>query len=262
MLLPYSPHDLLPIDSPRNEPHKDDKLYFYENVVKHLIPDMVRMEAAGIPIDLNKVAELEEVVTDVLDKVHEKLRNNNLMLRFLKEVSKGMKKQKTEKLEGKRKEMEEFLKPFDLKNTIHRTYLVNYYLSTRERQDCHLDKWSVIDMKKLLQIGHFPLVESLLKKEIQPWMGTYIERSMWQLAQDKANAWNKNHVEAKVEALDEVDLIRAFNPGSAPQKQDFFAFYKIQSENTTKTGNPQWNREELERLHKLLKVLIEDKSDA
>ena len=54
-------------------------------------------------------------------------------------------------------------------------------------------------------------------------------------------------------------LIDKFNPGSSVQKQEFFEFYGIESDKETKAGNPQWDRDALEELQKLLKTMIEDK---
>ena len=54
------PHNLLPIVRPLEDTTQYDETYFYENVVKHLIPDIVQMEANGIPIDLSKVSVLED----------------------------------------------------------------------------------------------------------------------------------------------------------------------------------------------------------
>ena len=257
MSLPYSPYDLLPIDNPRIEPHKDDSTYFYENVVKHMIPDIVQMEANGIPIDLDKVGELEQTVKEVIQKVHDKLRNNTCMLQFLETVITGLKKDKKVKLEEKRKEIEDFIKPFDVKNKVHRTYVINEYL--KDRPNLHMEEWSVKDMKKLVQTGSFPFVELLIEKDIVPWMQETVDTAMQRLAQDKCDAYNKNKVDAKVEALETTDMITLFNPGSATQKQKFFAYYGIESEKQTDAGNPQWDRSELERLQRLLKLMLDEK---
>ena len=70
---------------------------------------------------------------------------------------------------------------------------------------------------------------------------------------------NKNIIEIKKDKISNSRLIDSFNPGSAQQKQEFFNYYGIESESETKTGNPQWNREELEKLQQLLNIMIKDK---
>lgn len=261
MQLPYSPHDLLPIDKPSIEPHKDDSTYFYEKVVKHLIPDMVRMMNNGIPIDLQKVSELEDTVVSVLDKVHDKLRTNDLMLEFLKETSTGIKKQKIKQLEAKKKEPSDFLKEFDPKNKIHRTYLVNTYLKYEGKDDMILPEWSVKDLKKLNQIIASKFIDDLLNKssEYTKYGNNLITMAMEQLACDKCEAYNKNRIESKIQSLDNSDIITLFNPGSDVQKRNLMKFLGIESENTTKAGNEQWNRNELQRLQKLIDVLLDEK---
>ena len=80
---------------------------------------------------------------------------------------------------------------------------------------------------------------------------------MHQLAKDKCEIYNKNKIDSKIESLETSNLGVAFNPASAPQKQQFFDYCGIESENQTKAGNDQWNRPELEKLQKLLKMMIE-----
>ena len=69
----------------------------------------------------------------------------------------------------------------------------------------------------------------------------------------------ENIIEVKKDKISNSRLIDSFNPGSAQQKQEFFNYYNIESESETKTGNPQWNREELEKLQQLLSIMIKDK---
>ena len=257
------PHDLLPIIRPLEDTNLPDETYFYNNVIQHLIPDIVQMEANGIPIDLKKVAKLETTVDDVLGEVHRKLANNDMMLDFLKSVAKEHKKAKTEELEGKKKEAADFLKAFDAKNTIHRTYVVNSYLISQSKEDMVMDKWSIKDLKKLNQIlaSKF-LSDLLLNEDIQEYMQLHINKGMLALAEAKAEAYNKNKIETKINNLQEANLISSFNPGSPTQKQNFFKFYEIESEKKTEAGNPQWDRTELLRLQKLLKIMIDEKGDS
>jgi hypothetical protein len=255
--LPYSPWDLLPITNPKDE--QPDRMYFYENVVRHLIEDLVKWEANGIPINLDKVQELEKVVDNVLQEVHNKLRHNPLILEFLKSISGSKKKEKLEQLESKKKDYTDFIKPFDINNKIHRSYLINTYLICSNKKDMCLDEWSIKDLKKLNQIIASRFIQAVLDKDIDSSMQSHIQTSMELLAEDKCIAYNKNKVDTKITELDNVDIITLFNPGSSLQKQKLFDYYKIESETETKKGNDKWDRKELERLQKLINLLIEDK---
>ena len=93
-------------------------------------------------------------------------------------------------------------------------------------------------------------------------MQTYINTAMYQLAQIKSEIYNENKIDSKINQLQEQDLIHSFNPGSSTQKQMFFEYYGIESENETKAGNPQWDRAELLRLQSLLKTMIDEKGDS
>ena len=253
------PIDLLPIARPLETSEEPSQTFFYENVVSKLVPDIVRLEANGIPIDLSKVATVEETVNSVLENVYTKLENNSLMLKFLTSENNAKVKAKSQELEAKKKSVSDFLVPFNIKNKTHRSYVVNTYLTSIDREDMAMDEWSVKDLKKLNQILASTFIANLVNSNIQSFMHNTIEVAMEQLATDKANAYNKNKIDAKIEDLKTDKLIRSFNPGSSLQKQKFFSFLGVESEKETKAGNPQWDKKELERLQKLIGMLIDDK---
>ena len=116
-----------------------------------------------------------------------------------------------------------------------------------------------LNLKKLNQIIASKFITDLLNNNIQDYMNPIIDKAMIELATIKANTYNKNIIEVKKDKISNSRLIDSFNPGSAQQKQEFFNYYGIESESETKTGNPQWNREELEKLQQLLNIMIKDK---
>lgn len=254
-----NPVDLLPVVRPLEDPNPPDGTYFYDNVVKYLIPDIIKMESNGIPINLDKVAEVQNTVDTVLEDVKNKLATNKLMLEFLSNKDSIAKQTKIDALNEKLKIPEDFLKPFNSKNKIHRTYVINEFLKETNREDMLLEEWSVKDVKKLNQIIASNFIDNLLDHSIKDYMIPTIDNAMYALATTKAEIYNKNKIKSKIESLDEVRLIDKFNPGSSVQKQEFFEFYGIESDKETKTGNPQWDRDALEELQKLLKTMIEDK---
>ena len=85
-----TPIDLLPITRPLEDTNPPDDLFFYENVVSKLIPDIIKLEATGIPIDLDKVKEVEKTVNEVLENVSITLENNPLVQEYLKEKFKHL----------------------------------------------------------------------------------------------------------------------------------------------------------------------------
>ena len=125
-----------------------------------------------------------------------------------------------------------------------------------------MEEWSIKDLRKLNQILASNFLQALLDKTINSSMEVYITSAMEALAKDKADIYNKNKIDTKIEQLQEQDIIHGFNPGSPIQKQNFFKFCGIESEKETKTGNPQWDRKELERLQKLINIMIDEKGDS
>lgn len=261
MTTSFSPHDLLPITRPLEDTEVLPDTYFYDNVVQHLIKDIIRIEANGIPVDLEEVRKLDTVVTTVLEKVQDTLQNNPVMLEFLLKQSSIKQVAKIEELSSKKKTYEEFIKPFNISNEVHRTYLVNVYLTSVGKTDMCLDKWTIKDLKKLNQIIGSQTIQKILDKKIVTFMQKHIDVAMENLAKDKADIHNKNKVENKIESIKQSNNVSLFNPSSPLQKQNLFDYYNIESESETATGKPQWNRAELERLQKLLALLIDSKGE-
>lgn len=259
MNLPYSPYDLLPIEHPSNEPHKDDPTFFYRNVVVPLIPTIIDMESHGIPINLDKVAELEVTLTDILTRVHNRLKNNELMIEFLTYISKGKKELKKEELKSKKKTWKDFIKPFDIKNKIHRTYVVNTYLISQVHKDKIMNEWSIKDLKILNQMIASKFIQNILDKNIESWMLDAINLGMTRLAVYQAETYNKNRIDTKIDEIDRTKIIHLFNPASSLQKRQLFEYLGIESDNETKGGNDKWDRKELERIQKLLNIMIKDR---
>jgi hypothetical protein len=256
-----NPINLLPIKDPIDNIPSDKDDYFYENVVKYLISDIVKLEANGIPIDLDKVSELEDVVVNVLDNVRDKLKNNKLMLEFLTLKHNEITKVKVSEYENRKLLYSDLVKPFNVKNKIHRTYVVNWYLELNNKSNMIQKEWSVKDLKVLYNITGSNFINNLLNKIIENFMLPIIEMGMIKLASDQADIYNKNKIDTKIEKLQNNNLINEFNPNSPLQKRQFFDFCGIESETETKKGNDKFDRLELERIQKLLEIMIEDKNN-
>lgn len=253
------PIDLLPIQRPLDSNEYPDETFFYDNVVCKLIPDVIKMETNGIPINLTKVSGVEETVNSALENVYTQIAKSPLMLKYLESENAAKRKAKEQVLESKKKSANDFLPVFSSKNKAHRSYVVNYYLSSCNKEDMCMDEWTVKDLKKLNQILSSKFLQDLIDNNIQAYMQKTIEAAMQKLAEDKAEAYNKNRIETKIEAVQSENLVKSFNPGSSLQKAKFFSFYNIESENETAAGNAKWDRKEIERLLKLLDNLIEEK---
>lgn len=252
-----NPIDILPVDRPFEDDNPPDPIFFYKNVVIPLFKDVFELEEKGIPINLDKVADVKETVTNVLDNVRDILANNSIMTKFLEEQDRKLKGNKELELESKKKTYEDFIKPFNISDKVHRTRYINAYLNKIDKPEMVMDEWSIKDVKKLNLILASTVITGILNKEVL--MQSLADDEMIKLAKEKADIYNKSKIESKKNDIKSKRLIDAFNPGSAKQKREFFEFCEIESDSETKAGAAQWNRKELERVLKHLDILIEDK---
>lgn len=256
------PIDYLPITRPLEDTNPvPNDMWFYENIVIKLLPDIIRLEATGIPIDLSKVKKVEETIDSVLERVQQVLVNNKLVQKFLNDRYNSKSETTIKQLESKIKTVKDFLKPFDQKNKIHRTFVVNTYLTSIHREDMIMDEWSKKDLKKLNQIIASKFISDLIEGKFSDYMQPIIDTAMETLAKQKADTYNKNRLEARKEKLLKEKDTMSFNPNSAPQCQHFFESLGIESENQTKAGKPQWDRKSLEQLNKLLDSMLEKETN-
>ena len=248
------PINLLPIKRPL-ESESEEFLYFYNNVIQYLIPNIIHMMNVGIPINLHKVKELEEILDNILDNVKDKLKNNDLILEYLQEESSYKQKDLIKSI--KYKTAEDFIKPFNLKNKLHRTWLINTWLTMNRHTDKIMPDWPLKDLKKLCLIIYSPFLESVLKGQLEALNG-YVEKAMQNLAEKKAELYNKQLKVTKTSKFEGM-IIDQFNPGSTVQKKNFLYWLDIESENTTGTGASKWDRTELEKLYKKICNELEDR---
>lgn len=221
-----SPWDLLPVQEPRE--HSPPPGYFYENVIKPLIPDIVRIMLNGIPMDLNKVDELREVVEEVLETVQSTLDKNKTIIAFQAQKFPKERDKHLQEMTSKMKLPPHFLKDFKDSNKIHRTYVMNAYFDEQDVDEYRLDEWLMKDLKDLLKVHDSTFVKLLLEKHISPNHETVIA-GMTQLSEDKAYIYNKTYWD-KIENVVLTDLVHPFNAGSSTQKNQLFEFLGIESE--------------------------------
>ena len=250
----YSPHDQLPAPEPRTI--RPNEFYFYDNTVKYLVKDVVRIMGNGIPIDLKKVRELEVTIDNVLEAVDNVVQNHPLVKEFQKQQHKYLIADFIEETKAKMKPPSHFLKSFDNSNVIHRSYLV-YIISLEnplplqssetiyDYDNCIIYKRSARDVKDIAYLH--PCLNLLHLKQVDP-TNRYAQAAMKLLSEHKAELYNRKYLEA-IEKPPET--VPPFNIGSSKQKQLFFAFLNIESESQSKTtGLPSWSRDEIERVNK------------
>jgi hypothetical protein len=251
----YSPHDLLPAPLPSDA--KYPTRYFYNNVAKHLIKDFVKIMSNGIHIDLEKVEELETVLASQLVNVDNSLKNNRLIKQFQEIQHKNAIDKYIAEQQTKIKPIEHFVKWFNYKNMVHRSYFMYIYANNQGisqpstiLEGTTIPKWEAKLVKKLTVSN--PFLSKFLQGEISE-NHPIAREAMQLLAEHKAEIYNKKYYDSMV--TPEV-VVPPFNPASPQQKQMLFEWLGIESEATSKdTGLPSWDRDQIDILNKQLLVL-------
>jgi hypothetical protein len=225
--------DLLPIRPPSE--FDPGPSYFYENVVKHLIPDMVKLMNTGLHIDSNEVDKLRSTLDDILQTVVDRLASNSIIKTYQKSRLKEHKKEVTDTL----RTIDDYIVPYNEKSAVHRVYIVNRRLRELGQEELIKSKWNLTDIKKMNLYLEDSLLTKLLDKTI-----TQEEASpgMRDMAQSKLDVWN-------IPRIKSMATIPAFNPGSSKQVSGLFASIGIEPLAFSKdTGEPSWGRGQIEEV--------------
>ena len=245
----FSPHSLLPQPEPRSVNYEAD--YFYEHVAKHLVRDTVRIMYNGLPIDLNRVIELEDTLDTLLADVAARIAANTYIQQYMQQRHAALIQDYIEDRTSHLRSVDSFIAPFVHNNAEHRSYFMHIYAEQQqvtppsEVLPSGIAKWDARLVKKLSTSR--PLLQRLLAGQLQ--IDHPIALQAMQLrAQHKADIYNRKFL-AQIESP-EVEL-PPFNVGSSTQKKQLFSLLGYESEVKSKdTGEDSWNRNQIERLLK------------
>ena len=239
-------NNLLPIKPPSE--HEETPEYFYENVVKPLSNDFIRMSCAGLYMDQKAVENLRVVVDNVLQEVSKTLANNKVIQEFQEHKYKKVWKKYLAEMETKKKPLEYFIRPYKADNIVCRTYAINVHLKGIDKEDLVRDKWSVKDAKVLAEYIGGPEGHTILDILDKNPPKDLADRAMKLIAKDKMEIYNKSHYTDKIANKTREDLLPPFNPGSSTQKQELFEYLGIEPLSFTDTGAAQWGRDQIEEV--------------
>lgn len=243
----YSPWSLLPAPNPSTVSPPVD--YFYHNVVKHLVRDTVRIMANGVPIDLQRVSELEAHLDAILSDVQLKIDSNPLIVDFLSARTAQLRQTYIEEQRSKFKPASHFRKPFKHSDMAHRSYFMHFFAQSQniepptELLPTGIPKWTANLVKRLS--ASRPVLQRLLSGELTE-SHPLVPKAMDLLAQHKAALHNRQY-EEKIAAPN----INAppFNLSSPTQKRLLLELLGyVSNKISKKTGLPSWDRKEIERL--------------
>lgn len=241
------PYQRLPLPMPsEHDPSEGNASYFYDNFVHHFIPDMLRMTTTGLNINQEAVEELRTTIDKVLDLVTETLGNSPIIAKYQKKrYPKIFAKYKEEVLKSVRT-VSHYLRGYDKKNVIHRTFVVNAYLMETGGITDIKEKWTLKDLKEYnVWCGSptlYTIVDGTLDADNQ-----YALLGMKQLAEHKLELWNKPRYDKVKQGI----VVPPFNPASSLNKKEFFEMVGSGVLARSKdTGEASWGRKEIEILFK------------
>lgn len=255
------PFELLPIKRPCD--YDPGPVFFYENVVSKLIPDIIKLTEAGMYVDQDQVEVLRHVVKDVLSDVDGKLLRNPIIQEYQEiRQERAQKKHAAKSVEAVR-DASYYLKEYN-GSIEHRTAVVNQRLKNLGKEKDTKPKWTVTELKTYLVFNDDTFLDEVVTKTVRNKHPVVLE-AMQSLAQAKADLWNKpRYAKAKSKAS-----IEPFNPNSSKQVQELFKLLEIEPMAfSDTTGEPSWGRDliiELKKqtpekyvnLHDILQCLID-----
>ena len=246
-----SPHDLLPVVEPMHD--DSTRADFYLRVVKPLLPDILRIQSNGIPIDMEKVGKLEQVVTDVLADVDKRLAANPIIRRYLKEYDRKVTEEYRKDREAKLRTAAYYQKELNPNNMDHRTVIVNQVIKLDQSIAAEpQDKWTVNQVKKVPELLNHPVIADLLKKDLSIRVDPMVIAALRDFAQTKDTKYNEKFLNQMMHPPKE--LYQPFNPGSSKQKQELFEMLGIKStEQSKETGLDSWGKQAVNDLKAVTK---------
>ena len=251
-----SPIDLLPLPEPSTSEFPPG--WFYENVAKPLIGDTIRIMHNGLPIDLERVYELENRLDVLLEDVQKTVDANNYIKEYKKDKYPKQKDALANELTEKMRPQDFYLKEFKAGDMIHRSFFMQVFLETNA-EDFYdvitpleevlpgVPKWSVRDLK--VYVPRNDLLLELSRKTVSVDHPIAVE-AMVRLANAKMGIYNKSYKD-KIEAISFTSIMGSFNPASSLQKKEFFEFLGIEPlEHSKDTGEASWGRDQIEELQR------------
>lgn len=241
--------NIFPIKFPKE--FNPGRRFFYESIIKPVLKSIIEMRAVGLPLDMEKVYTLRDDLDKIRAEAQEELNSNELISEFQAEVFQKAKANHIQTTKEKQRQLDYYLKDFNIDNMDHRSYLMNYlsfqhdlnYKPEGLLPDGTL-KWTVNDVKLCYKACQLPIVAQVLDKTI-PVDSITAKAAMRMYATTKANLYNKQYIDQLADLSGFT--IPEFNPGSNPQVSTLFQKHNLPPVVFSKeTGEPSYGREALE----------------
>ncbi len=238
------PWQLLPLPKPCD--YDPGPEFFFENFVMPISRDMLKLMCTGLYIDDEAVEALRSTIDEVLSNVDSKMLRNKIIKDLQARRAVVAQKVHFAKSTEAIRTIDYYLKDYDEKQLLHRTWVVNTYLKSKGFECDVKESWKVNDLKKYNVFKTDVFLERVINKTVSP-SSEHLENGMKALAEYKMELWNR----PRYEKGNSKAALDPFNPGSAKQLQELFSMLKIEPMATSeKTGDASWGREYIEILLK------------
>ena len=212
------PWEYLPAPIPKT--HSPPLGEFYERFARPLIADTVRMMCTGLPIDLDKVRELEATLDVTIKQVHDTLLTNPIIKQYQEQRYEHLKKAYIADRKSKCKDPSDYIKPFKHNDMNHRSYFMQVFTENvplpqpTDLLPTGIPKWTAKDVKAH---SSKTVLKKLLEGSITESNNKYAAEAVRRFAKAKADIYNKKFLQ---QAQDLDFEFPPFNPGSPDQKHD------------------------------------------
>ena len=239
------PYERLPLPTPALfDPGEEEPLYFYDNFLRHFIPDTIEMVNTGLHIDSKAVEKLRLTIDEVLKSVSKRLERNPLIKGYQEKRTEKLQQQHKEKCTAKTRSQNYYLDEYKASNIQHRSWVVNKHLEIKNLGEYRQDAWKVKDLRDLNIFLKDTFLASIVEKTVDSKHPT-VKSGLQALAAYKLELWNRPRYDKANTAV----IVPSFNPGSAVQNQELFKLLKIEPLAFSKdTGNASWGRDQIEEL--------------
>jgi len=178
----------------------------------------------GLPIDLQKVSELEDTIDETLESVATTLAKNKYASAYIQSRNIAIIEAYKADRRAKLKQPLAFLKPFNYRSMEHRSYFMHLYAqqqSITEPVDLlptNVPKWPANLVKKLSSTR--PILRRLLAGELEV-THPLVKQAMLLVAKHKSEIYNRKFladIENPPPTLPKAFELKPFNPGSPDHK--------------------------------------------
>lgn len=239
--------DYLPIKNPLE--NKSD-IDFYENIVKYLIEDVVKLANTGIPIDLEKIQKLDKLLEDTIKEHTNKLLNNRIVKYFsnakIKRITQDKIKASIKPLDKSKLATELNLKRNRdiniLIDVIIDELIENGKLKDNFRRINEQEIWSIKKLKNIYLLTNSLAICKIIDRDYDNIVLNHYKSKANKRLYEKNLDKEEKKLKNKIEKITTDSQQFIFNPKSSTQIKELFNYIGLESRFKTEKGLDSFNK--------------------